>query len=78
MTESPELVALDGATTRYHKAQRAHIEVAEAIVAALKAGESPSVVAARSPFSLAQVRVIARAAGIPPAKPGPKPKTTKG
>lgn len=48
--------------------------VAAAVVAALKAEIPPSVVTAHSPFTATHVRNIGKAAGIPPAPPGIKPK----
>ncbi len=68
------LTALDAATARYRELEKAHDEVVAAIVAALKADAMPTEVANRSPFTAAHVRKLAREAGIPPAKPGIKPK----
>lgn len=79
MTDPPELAALDAATKRYRKTEAAHeqarAETTEAVVQALRAGIGPTTVAERSPFTAPHVRTIARAAGIPPAKPGLKKKT---
>lgn len=69
---------LAAATARYRRADKAreaaHDEVVAEIIAALKAGEMPTEVAAQSPFTAAHVRKLAREAGIPPAKPGIKAK----
>jgi hypothetical protein len=44
----------------------------DAVLAALRAGMRPTDVTARSPFTAAYVRRLAREAGIEPARPGPK------
>lgn len=76
--EQDELKALDGATRRYRQTEAAHekarAEAVAAVVAALKADVGPTVVAERSPFTAAHVRTIARDHGIPPARPGLKPR----
>lgn len=70
------MTKLDQATTRYRETETAHdssrAAAVEAVVEALKAGERPTDVTARSPFTAAYVRRIARDNGIEPAKPGPK------
>lgn len=70
------MTKLDKATTRYRETEQAHDEsrdaAAEAVVEALRAGERPTDVTERSPFTAAYVRRIARENGIKPAKPGPK------
>lgn len=68
------LAALDAATRRYRELEKAHDEVVTAIVAALRSGAGPTEVADRSPFTATYVRKLARDAGIPPARPGIKPK----
>jgi hypothetical protein len=72
---------LEAATRRFRRAEeareRAKEEVAVAIVAALHAGVSPTDVANAAPFTPAYVRRIAKAAGVEPAPPGPKPKRDK-
>ncbi|MEE4546434.1 hypothetical protein V2S66_31280 [Streptomyces sp. V4-01] len=71
-----ELEALDRATARYEETEAEHdtarADTIAAIVAALRAGAGPTVVADRSPFKAAYVRRIAREHGIEPAAPGPK------
>ena len=70
------MTTLDKATTRYRETETAHDAsrdaATEAVVEALRAGERPTDVTARSPFTAAYVRRIARDNGIEPAKPGPK------
>lgn len=70
------MTKLDKATTRYREAKQALEEArraaAEAVAAALRAGERPTDVTSRSPFTAAYVRQIARAHDIEPARPGPK------
>lgn len=67
---------LDQATARYRETEEAHDKArdaaAAAVVEALRAGERPTDVTNRSPFTAAYVRRIARENGIEPAKPGPK------
>lgn len=82
MTDTTEAMgALDLATTRYDETKAAHEEAREAavvaVLAALRAGVGPTVVADRSPFTAAHVRKLARDAEIPPAKPGKKPAPKK-
>lgn len=76
--EQDELKALDSATRKYRQTEAAHEkargEAVTAVVAALRADVPPTVVAARSPFTAAHVRTIAREHGIPPARPGLKPR----
>lgn len=71
------LAALDAATARYEETKTTHEaaqdEAIAAVVAALKAGVGPTVVADRSPFTAAYVRRLARGANVPPARPGKKP-----
>lgn len=70
------LTRLDEATAHYRETEKAHDEARDAAVAAvveaLRAGERPTDVTSRSPFTAAYVRRIARENGIEPAKPGPK------
>lgn len=70
------MTKLDQATERYRETGEAHkdarTEAAIAVVDALRAGEAPTEVTKRSPFTAAYVRQIARKNGIEPAKPGPK------
>lgn len=65
-----ELEALDEATRRYRRTEAAHAKSRDAaiaaVVAALHAGKRPTDVAARSPFTPAYVRRIAREHGIEP------------
>jgi hypothetical protein len=67
---------LDQATRRYRKTEKAHTEArdaaVQAVITALRAGERPTDVAERSPFTPAYVRRIAREHDIEPAKRGPK------
>lgn len=69
---------LDEATRRYGHTEREHADardrVVSAVVTALREGMSPTEVAARSPFTPAYVRRIAREHDIEPARPGPKKK----
>jgi hypothetical protein len=71
-----EMEALDKAARRYRATEAKHAaareDAKEAVIAALKAGERPTDVAAVSPFTAAYVRVLAREQGIEPAKRGPK------
>jgi hypothetical protein len=70
---SPALEAVRTLTRRYRGAQvrgeQRRDELVAAIVVALAAGERPGDVADTCPFSPAYVRRLARAAGIPPARP---------
>lgn len=70
------LTALDKATAGYRKTEAAHDESRDAAIAAvvdaLRAGERPTDVTNRSPFTAAYVRRIARENGIEAARPGPK------
>lgn len=72
---------LKAATERYRafKTQWDEVQKAtvDAVIAALKAGVSPTEVTELSPYTAAYVRKLARAAGIPAALPGPKPRKTK-
>lgn len=45
-------------------------QAARLVVELIKDGAAPTEVAARSPFSAAHVRTLARIAGLPPGKPG--------
>jgi len=69
---------LDQATRRYRKTEQAHSIARDAAIqaalAALRAGQRPTDVADRSPFTAAYVRRLAREHGIEAAKPGPKPR----
>lgn len=64
-----ELEAVGQATRRYRDTERAHEEsrgaVTVAVLSALRAGERPTDVAARSPFTETYVRRLAREHGIP-------------
>jgi hypothetical protein len=64
-----ELDAVGEATGRYRHTEEAHEEsrkaVTAAVLAALRAGERPTDVAARSPFTETYVRRLARENGIP-------------
>lgn len=68
---------LTAATRRYERTDAAHEaarqEVMAAVLAALRAGIPPTEVERLSPFTAAYIRKMARAEGIPPAAPGPKP-----
>lgn len=70
------MTKLDQATARYRETEAAHNtardKAIEAVVEALEGGARPTDVTARSPFTAAYVRRIARDNGIEPAKPGPK------
>lgn len=72
---------LDHATARYRQAKAAYEEArdaaADAVAEALRAGQRPTDVTERSPFTAAYVRRIARDKGIERAKPGPKKGVTK-
>jgi hypothetical protein len=65
------------AAAKYDETKAAHEDAreqaAEAVVAALKAGATPTQVTRDSPFTDAYVRKIARDAGVAPSKPGIKP-----
>lgn len=73
-TDSNPLSALEESTRRYRRTEKAHEQarddVITAVVAALKAGERPTDVVARSPFTDAYVRRLARENGIAPARRG--------
>jgi len=75
------MTKLDQATARYRETEAAHNtardEAIEAVVDALESGARPTDVTARSPFTAAYVRRIARDNGIEPAKPGPKKRAVK-
>lgn len=73
-TPDRALRTLDAATAHYRELEKAHDTVVTAILSALRAGAAPTEVANRSPFTAAHVRKLAREAGIPPARPGLKPK----
>lgn len=75
MNEAEKALAeLDDTTRRYRRTEKAHEEAREAaisaVVAALRAGARPTDVTARSPFSPAHVRNIARDNGIQAARKG--------
>jgi hypothetical protein len=78
MTEPPEMKELDAVTAELREIEKRREPLrdraAELVVAALRKDMPPSEVAARSPFSAAHVRTLAREAGIPPAPPGIKPR----
>lgn len=69
------MTKLDQAAERYREAkdafEGARTEAVMAVVDALRAGERPTDVTGRSPFTSAYVRRIARENGIQAAKPGP-------
>lgn len=69
---------LTAATRKYERAKTAYdtakAEVIQAALTALRAGERPTDVADKSPFTPAYIRRLAREAGIEPAAPGPKPR----
>lgn len=52
-------------------------EATQIALGLLRAGEPPTVVAKRSPFTATHVRDIARKAGIPPARQGGGPKKAR-
>lgn len=64
-----ELEAIAEATRRYRETEEAHDQsrqdVMSTVLAALRAGERPTDVAAKSPFTEAYVRRLARDDGIP-------------
>jgi len=64
-------VAHERAKTRVDETSRA---LRDAVIAALRVGVRPRDVVAQSGWSPAQVRAIARGAGLDPAKPGRDPK----
>lgn len=68
--------ALDEATQQYKETAEAHAEARRsaiaAVVVALRDGMRPTDVTARSPFTAAYVRRIARENGIESARPDPK------
>jgi len=68
MSIDKPLDALDNSTRRYRETEAAHEESRQAViadvVAALRAGERPTDVVARSPFTDAYVRRLARENGI--------------
>lgn len=70
------MAQLDQTTSHYRDTEKVHDEARDAVIAAvveaLRAGHRPTDVTARSPFTAAYVRRIARDNGIEPAKPGPK------
>jgi hypothetical protein len=67
---------LVAASERYRRTETAHeearLDAIAAVVAALRAGVSPTDVERLSPFTGAYIRKVAREHGIPPAAPGPK------
>lgn len=73
------LSQISAARTHYQVTEAAHEEaradLIATVVAALKAGIAPSVVARTSEFTDAYVRKVARDHGIAPARPGIKPGT---
>lgn len=68
---------LAAATRKYERTKKAYeaakTEAIQAALDALRAGERPTDVAEKSPFTPAYIRRLAREAGIEPAAPGPKP-----
>lgn len=64
-----ELQAVEETTRRYRQTGKAHDQsrqdVTAAVLAALRAGQRPTDVAAKSPFTEAYVRKLARINGIP-------------
>jgi hypothetical protein len=75
MFHMDSMEGLDRATARYRKTEAAHNDAraatVEAVIAALKAGERPTDVTNRSPFTAAYVRRLARERGIEPASKRP-------
>lgn len=75
------MTSLDQATARYRETEATHNAARDAavgaVLTALRLGERPTDVTARSPFTAAYVRRIARENGIEPAKPGPKKSSSK-
>jgi len=71
--------ALVEATQRYRRTEAVHEEARlaaiAAVIAALRADVGPVEVERLSPFTGAYIRRLAREHGIPPASPGPKPRT---
>lgn len=63
-----EMAALELATERYRETEAAHAAARDdtitAVLAALRAGQRPTAVTAKSPFTAAYVRRIARENGI--------------
>jgi hypothetical protein len=74
MADTDPLDAIDEATRRYRRTEKAHNEsrdqVIARVVAALRAGARPTDVVARSPFTGAYIRRIARDHGIEPVRKG--------
>lgn len=72
--EKSPLDALAEATRRYRRTETAHEEarrvVTAAVLDALRAGERPTDVAERSPFTDAYIRRFARENGIEPRRKG--------
>jgi hypothetical protein len=64
-----ELEAVEQATSQYRRTEQAHEDsrgaVTAAVLAALRAGQRPTDVAAKSPFTETYVRRLARDNGIP-------------
>lgn len=70
-TEDPKTVAmtrLRAAASRVRQHEPERQELAEAIVAALRAGWRPSEVDSEVPYDRNHVRRIAKAAGVPPLR----------
>lgn len=69
MEQEDELQALDAATRRYRRTEKAHEEsrdaAIEAVIAALAVGKRPAEVERRSPFTGSYIRKLARERGIP-------------
>lgn len=72
LTADALLARLDMATekSKVVGVEAVRAELAEAIVAALKGGATPTEVVSRSPYSPASVRRIARIGGMPPSRQG--------
>ncbi|GAA2990629.1 hypothetical protein GCM10017559_08340 [Streptosporangium longisporum] len=72
-TKDP-LSDLDASTRRYRETETAHEQARQTVIAdviaALRAGARPTDVTARSPFTAAYVRKLARDNNIEPAKKG--------
>lgn len=64
------LAALDRATAKYRRFEKARDELHEAIVAAFKAGVRPADVERHTPYDRNHNARIREAAGIPPSRPG--------
>lgn len=64
------LAALDRATAKYRRYEKAREELHEAIVAAFRAGIRPSDIERHTPYDRNHNARIRAEAGIPPTRPG--------